>query len=94
MLEGLSNSSGIMGDTEFTLQHKAKVKSKKKAELYDAWDSQVFQKMQVCRLLANSKCYGNSNNSSTVGCSVLARIRHLTSSLQDIDIRYGTQLHV
>jgi hypothetical protein len=46
VLAGLSNSSGIMGDTQYTLEHSQRIKNAKKQELYDEWNTQVFDKMQ------------------------------------------------
>ncbi|KAG1661856.1 hypothetical protein FOA52_011623 [Chlamydomonas sp. UWO 241] len=46
VLEGLTNSSGIMGDTQYTLEHAQRIRSQKKAALYEEWDTEVFSKIQ------------------------------------------------
>lgn len=46
VLEGLSNTTGIMGDTQYSLEHNQRIKNTKKQELYDEWNTQVFDKMQ------------------------------------------------
>ena len=40
--------SGIMGDTQYTLEHSARIKTKKRSDLYQEWDKDVFGKIQVC----------------------------------------------
>jgi len=46
VLGGLSNSSGIMGETKYILEHSSKIKHKKKGQLYDEWNTEVFDKIQ------------------------------------------------
>lgn len=46
VLAGLSNESGIMGDTQYTLMHKAKIKANKQSELHSEWNKEVFEKIQ------------------------------------------------
>lgn len=40
-------SEHIMGDTQYTLEHKAKISRKKQEGLKQEWDAEVFEKIQA-----------------------------------------------
>lgn len=40
-MEGLSNDSGIMGETDYALSHSIKIKQKKTNALKEEWDAEV-----------------------------------------------------
>ena len=46
VLSGLANDSGIMGETQYTLDHSQRIKDTKRRDLHQEWGTEVFDKIQ------------------------------------------------
>ncbi len=47
VLDGLSNTTGIMGETEYTLEYTRRIKDQKAKRLNSEWGTMVFDRMQA-----------------------------------------------